>query len=435
MSATPASIAPGPAEHYNLGASEESFELLRAYVGEYGDLFRVYSPERKAYTYLVSNPEVAKRVLLTNADNYTKGVGTGQIAVLLGHGVMTSEGEGWRRQRRMLQPSFQRRVLDRFSELIAAVNDECSERWRELARRDAPLNLSEVASELTLEIMLRTIFGEDLAFIHERSGETPFSMVHPQADRDLKFAYRVRMFGKVVLELINWRRAHMGLDRFDFLSMIMESRDKATGEAMTDKQLVDEVLTLIVAGHETTAATMSWAWYELDRHPDWQETLSRTASLLPTDRPLRMDETEAWEPGQQVVQEALRMYPPVWTMSRRAIGEDVLAGLPIAPGSDLFISPYFVHRHPEYWDNAEAFEPTRFNAEANATRHRFAFIPFGGGHRRCIGEALAMHELASHFATMTRRFRLTRLDQEPLQIEARINYRIRSDLLMRVEIR
>jgi cytochrome P450 len=435
MSATPARIAPGPAEHYNLGASEESFELLRRYVGEYGDLFRVYSPERNSYTYLVSNPEVAKRVLLTNADNYTKGVGTGQIAVLLGHGVMTSEGEGWRRQRRMLQPSFQRRVLDRFSELIAAVNDEYSERWRELARSGAPLNLSEVASELTLEIMLRTIFGEDLAFIHERSGETPFSMVHPQADRDLKFAYRVRMFGKVVLELIHWRRAQAALERFDFLSMIMESRDKATGEAMTDKQLVDEVLTLIVAGHETTAATMSWTWYELDQHPDWQETLSTTATLLPSDRPLRMDETEAWEPGQQVVQETLRKYPPVWTMSRRAIGEDELDGVPIAAGSDLFISPYFVHRNPDYWENGEAFEPTRFNVEANAARHRFAYIPFGGGHRRCIGEALAMHELASHFATMTRRFRLTRIDQEPLQIEARINYRIRSDLLMQVELR
>jgi enediyne biosynthesis protein E7 len=435
MSATALKVAPGPEEHFNLGASEESFELLRRYVAQYGDFFRVYSPERKAYTYLVSNPEVAKRVLLSNADNYTKGVGTGQIAVLLGHGVMTSEGEGWRRQRRMLQPSFQRRVLDRFSDLIATVNDEYSERWSDLAKRGSPLNLSEVASELTLEIMLRTIFGQDLAFIHERSGETPFSMVHPQADRDLKFAYRVRMFGKVVLELIAWRRAHAQEDRFDFLSMIMEARDKASGEGMTDKQLVDEVLTLIVAGHETSAATMSWAWYELDQHPDWQETLSTTASRLPSDRPLRMDETEAWEPGQQVVLEALRKYPPVWTMSRRAIGEDVLDGVPIAAGSDLFISPYFVHRHPEHWERVEEFDPTRFNAETNAARHRFAYIPFGGGHRRCIGEALAMHELTSHFATMSRRFRLSRLDDEPLQIEARINYRIRSDLLMQVERR
>jgi cytochrome P450 len=435
MSATPESVAPGPEEHFNLGASEESFELLRRYFAEYGDLFRVYSPERKSYTYLISNPEVAKRILLTNSDNYTKGVGTGQIAVLLGHGVMTSEGEGWRRQRRMLQPSFQRRVLDRFSDLIATVNDEYSERWSDLARRGVPLNLGEVASELTLEIMLRTIFGLDLAFIHERSGETPFSMVHPQADRDLKFAYRVRMFGKVVLELIAWRRAHPAEDRFDFLNMIMEARDKTSGEGMTDKQLVDEVLTLIVAGHETSAATMSWTWFELDRHPDWQERLSATAGALPSDRALRMDETEAWEPGQQVVQEVLRLYPPVWTMSRRAIGEDILDGLPIAAGSDLFVSPYFTHRHPAHWDHAEEFDPARFNAAANAARHRFAYLPFGGGHRRCIGEALAMHELASHFATMTRRFRLSRVDDEPLQIEARINYRIRSDLLMQVEIR
>jgi cytochrome P450 len=204
---------------------------------------------------------------------------------------------------------------------------------------------------------------------------------------------------------------------------------------MTDKQLVDEVLTLIVAGHETSAATMSWAWYELDRHPDWQERLSTTASALPEGRALRMDETEAWEPGQQLVQETLRMYPPVWTMSRRAIGEDVLDGLSVAAGSDLFVSPYFTHRHPAHWEHAEEFDPARFNATANAARHRFSYLPFGGGGRRCIGEALAMHELASHFATMTRRFRLSRMDDEPLQIEARINYRIRSDLLMQVEIR
>ncbi len=423
---------PGPREPYDLGGSEESLERLRGYTREYGDFFRVYSPQRASYTYVVNNPDAIKRVFLTNHRNYTKGVGTDQITILLGRGIMTSEGDYWHRQRRMLQPAFHRRVIDRFGPAISEATANCVERWRILALRGEPVNITEAASEVTLEINLRAIFGTDLALIRDRFGDNPFSVVHTESNRDLKFAYRIRSLAGVVRELIARRRAHPQEEHFDFFGMALAARDKETGETMNEKQLIDEVLTLVVAGHETTATALTWAWYLLGRHPEVQEELSASAQQLPADRVLGIDEMEAWSCGQQVIKEALRLCPPGWIISRRAVGPDVLLGAPIAPGTDVFISPYFVHRHPAHWSDPERFDPHRFNEAANAARNRFAYIPFGVGPRHCIGEGLAMYEIATHMAALTRRFRLAPLTDEPPHIEARINYRLRSDLLMRV---
>lgn len=426
---------PGPDEPYDLGGSEESLERLRRCAAEYGDFYRVYSPHRGSYTYVVNNPEAIKRVLLTNHRNYTKGVGTDQISLLLGHGIMTSDGAYWHRQRRMLQPAFHRRVIAKFGPAINAVTEKYAARWAELARRGEPVNITEAASEITLDINLTAIFGTDLALIYERFGANPFSIVHTESNRDLKFAYRIRSLGGLVRELIARRRAHPQEHHFDFFGMALAARDKETGETMSDKELVDEVLTLVVAGHETTASTLTWVWYMLGRHPQIQESLSVAARSLPADRVLGIDEMEAWTAGQQVIKETLRLCPPGWIMSRRAIAPDVLHGAPIGPGTDVFISPFFVHRHPEHWPEPEQFDPGRFTESANAARNRFAYIPFGVGPRHCIGEGLAMYEIAVHLAKLAARFRLTALDPAPPLIEARINYRLRSDLMMRVQAR
>lgn len=427
--------APGPTEHFDLGASEETLERLRGYVAQYGDFFRVYSPLRKSYTYVVTNPDAIKRVLLSNHRNYTKGVGTDQITILLGRGIMTSEGAFWHRQRRMLQPAFHRRILDRFGPAITAVNAEYAERWAELAKRGEPVNITEATSELTLDINLMAIFGSDLALIRERFGSNPFAVVHTESDRDLKFAYRIRSLAGVIRELIARRRAHPEEKHFDFFGMALNARDKETGEVMNDKQLVDEVLTLVVAGHETTASSLTWAWYLLSQQPDYQEKLGESAAMLPADKALGIDEAEAWTVGQRIIKEALRLCPPAWMMTRRSLEPDVLNGTPIAGGTDVFISPYFVHRHPQYWPDPERFEPERFTDEASAQRHRFSYIPFGVGPRHCIGEALAMYEIAAHLSTMSRRFRLVRVSNDAPRVEARINYRLRSDLWMKLEPR
>ncbi|MBS0613100.1 MAG: cytochrome P450 [Proteobacteria bacterium] len=426
---------PGPQEHFDLGGSEESLERLKQYTRDYGDFFRVYSPHRASYTYVVNQPDAIKRVLLTNHRNYVKGVGTDQISILLGRGIMTSSGEYWHRQRRMLQPAFHHRIVGQFGEMLHSVTEAYARRWAEQARTGEPVNITQAASELTLDINLRTIFGTDLPLIHERFGANPFAIVHTESNRDLKFAYRLRSLAGIVRELIARRRANPQEQHFDFFGMALAAQDKETGEVMNEKQLIDEVLTLVVAGHETTASALTWTWYQLGRHPHIQEALAASARALPDGRALSFDELEAWTLGQQVMKETLRLCPPGWVMSRRALQADVLNGFPIAADTDVFISPYFVHRHPEHWTDPETFDPGRFNEAADAARNRFAYIPFGVGPRHCIGEGLAKYEMTTHLAHMARRFRMTPVNTEPPHIEARINYRLRSDLMMTLEAR
>src|SRR5260370_473295 len=251
-------IPPGPAEGFDIGGSEESLARLQDYFGRFGDIYRVFAPGRGVFNYVINHPDDIKRVLLTNHRNYTKGEGMDRVKILLGNGIMTSEGALWRRQRRMMQPSFHRRVIDQFSALISEVNEKFAQRWEAQSARGEPVNVSNDTSELTLEIVLRSIFGNDLARLEHQLGANPFEVVAKQSNRDLKFAFQFRSLGKLVGELIHQRR-DAPEEHFDFLSMFMMTRDRETDEPMSDKELIDEVLTLIVAGHETTAAGLTWA--------------------------------------------------------------------------------------------------------------------------------------------------------------------------------
>jgi enediyne biosynthesis protein E7 len=427
-------LPPGPTEGFDLGGSDESLARLRRYFKEYGDLYRVFAPGRGVYNYVINHPDDIKRVLLSNHRNYTKGEGMDRVKILLGNGIMTSEGDFWRRQRRMMQPSFHRRVVDQFSLLIREVNDKFAVRWADKAARGEAINMSDDASELTLEIVLCSIFGSDLARLEAQFGANPFEVVAKEQNRDLKFAFRFRSLTKLVAELIN-RRRQTSEEHFDFLSMLMATRDRESGAAMSDKELIDEVLTLIVAGHETTAAALTWTWYLVSQHPETAERLQAEADRTAAGQTLGLDAAEALQFTHQVLQESLRLYPPGWLITRRTLEADELGGFPIAPRTDVFISPYMLHRHPAYWSEPEEFRPERFAGADAEERHRFSYIPFAVGPRHCIGENIAMFEMLVHVHAMSRRFRLTRASNEPIELEAQINLRPRSNLMMMVEAR
>jgi cytochrome P450 len=427
-------LPPGPTEGFDLGGSDESLARLRRYFKEYGDLYRVFAPGRGVYNYVINHPDDIKRVLLSNHRNYTKGEGMDRVKILLGNGIMTSEGDFWRRQRRMMQPSFHRRVIDQFSLLIRDVNDKFAARWADKAARGEAINMSDDASELTLEIVLCSIFGSDLARLEAQFGANPFEVVAKEQNRDLKFAFRFRSLTKLVAELIN-RRRQTAEEHFDFLSMLMATRDRESGAAMSDKELIDEVLTLIVAGHETTAAALTWTWYLVSQHPETAERLQAEADRTAAGQTLGLDAAEALQFTHQVLQESLRLYPPGWLITRRTLEADELGGFPIAPRTDVFISPYMLHRHPAYWSDPEEFRPERFAGADAEERHRFSYIPFAVGPRHCIGENIAMFEMLVHVHAMSRRFRLTRASNEPIELEAQINLRPRSNLMMMVEAR
>jgi len=434
--ADPAKSAPPEAElRFDVGSTDDSLERMIELFARLGDVYRVYVPIRRSYTYVIHHPDDVKRVLVSNHRNYTKGTGIDRIKLLLGKGIMTSEGERWKRQRSLMQPSFHRRVVTEFSRVIAEVNDRFIARWDAAAASGAPINLTEDTSELTLEIVLRSILGRDHDRLSQQLGANPFEVVAKDAARNLEFVYKFRSLGKVLLELIARRRAAPEEEHFDYLGMLMGARDKESGAPMSDGELIDEVMTLIVAGHETTASGLNWTWYLLSQHPEVEARLRAELDAAPQLPAPSLAQMEALPYTQQVVNEALRLYPPGWVLSRRTIEEDVLGGYPIPPRTNVLVPLYLVHRHPRFWRDPDAFWPERFAPEHEAERPRFAYMPFAAGPRHCIGETLALLEMLVHLYKVARRFRLTYVPDKPIELEAQINLRTRHPLHMRLERR
>jgi enediyne biosynthesis protein E7 len=425
------SLPPGPSEGFDLGATDESLALMRQCFPRYGDTYRVFSPARGSFDYVINNPQDIKRVMLSNHRNYTKGGGMDRVKILLGNGIMTSEGDFWRRQRRMMQPAFHRRVIAQFATLIGEVNEHYAARWEAAAARGEPINITDETSELTLEIVLRSIFGDDLARLAQAHGGNPFAVVHKEPSRDLKFAFRFRSLGKLVLQVMQWRRQER-TEHFDFLAMLMDARDRETDKAMDDRELIDEVLTLVVAGHETTAAALTWSWYLLSQNPEAQAQLQAEADRAPHSKAPSLEVAESQLYTHQVAQESLRLYPPGWLLVRRTLEPDTLGGYEIPARSEVFLCPFILHRHPEYWPAPEKFDPARFAGVDTEERHRFAYVPFAVGPRHCIGEGLAMYEMLVHLQRMAQQFTFARAESSPIELEAQVNLRPRSNLMMRV---
>jgi len=395
----------------------------------HGDTYRVYVPARRSYTYVIHHPDDVKRVLVSNHRNYTKGVGLDRVKILLGKGIMTSEGELWKRQRYMMQPLFHRRVVTEFAQVIARVNDRCIARWEGLARGGELVNLTDEMSELTLEIVLRSIFGRDLDRL-----SAPFEVVTREQSRDLQFAYKFRSLTKLVAQLIAERRASAE-EHFDYVAMLMNARDKDSGAPMGERELIDEIMTLVVAGHETTASGLNWTWYLISQHPQVEARLHAELDAAADVPAPTLSEMEELRYTRQVIDEALRLYPPGWVLSRRTIEADVLGGYPVAAGTNVLLPLYLLHRHPRFWQDPEAFDPERFASEHESQRPRFAYMPFAAGPRHCIGETFALYEMQMHLYKVARRYRLRYVPDKPLELEAQINLRTRHPLHMRLEAR
>ncbi len=419
---------------FDVGSTDDSLDRMIELFARHGDTYRVYVPARKSYTYVIHHPDDVKRVLVSNHRNYTKGVGLDRVRILLGKGIMTSEGELWKRQRYMMQPMFHRRVITEFASVIDSANDRFIARWEAQAARGEFVNLTDEMSELTLDIVLRSVFGSDLDRMAQQIGGNPFEVVTKEQARNLQFAYKFRSLTKLVAELVR-RRREAGDDHFDYVGMLMNARDKETGNAMSERELVDEVMTLIVAGHETTASALNWTWYLLSQHPQIEARLHAEIDAAPAAASPSLAQMEALGFTQQVVNEALRLYPPGWLLSRRNIEPDVLSGFEIAAGTNVLLPLYLLHRHPRYWKDPDVFWPERFAPEHEADRPRFAYMPFAAGPRHCIGETFALYEMLMHLYKVARHYRLVHVPDMPIELEAQINLRTRYPLHMRLERR
>ena len=418
-------------DQFDVGSTEDSLERLSAAVAAHGDLFRIHAPGRGSDTWFVNNPADIKRILVTNHRNYTKGVGLDRVKILLGNGIMTSEGDLWRSQRRMIQPFFHRRVVEKFATLIDDSVAERLEHWAQAAHTGQPIDITEEMSQLTLDIVLRSIFGSDLEWLAGRMGSNPFAIVSDHSARDLQFAYKFRSLCRLVGELVEKRRAGRE-EHFDFLGMLMHATDRDSGAPMAPRLLVDEAMTLVVAGHETTASALNWTWYLLATHPACYERLIAEVDAMPSQTTLTFQDSEALRYTQAVLRESMRLYPPGWILSRRTIAEDTLSGFNIPANTDVMLSPYLIQRHPRFWPDPDVFRPERFLDTASDPSDQWIYIPFAAGPRHCVGENLAMYEMTVHSARVARRWRFEYLDDGPLDIEAAINLRTRRGLRMRL---
>jgi enediyne biosynthesis protein E7 len=436
MSATmdAAALPPLADAQIDIGGDDDAIHRMTELFARHGDIYRFYSPARRAEMWVINHPDDVKRVLVSNHKNYTKGSGLDRVKILLGHGIMTSEGDLWKRQRYMMQPMFHRRLITQFAELIDACNNRFIAKWEAQAARGELVNVTDDMSELTLEIVLLSIFGTDLQRLADEMGGNPFDIVTKEPARDLKFAYKFRQLTKLVAALIKRRRAEQ-TEHFDFLGMLMDARDKESGSPMSERELIDEVMTLIVAGHETTASGLNWTWYLLSQNPEAEKRLHAEIDATSEKTAPSLADMEALTYTKNVCDEALRMYPPGWLLSRRTIAADTLCGYSVPPGTDVLLCLYLLHRHPRYWKEPEAFRPERFDAEHEAERPRFAYMPFAAGPRHCIGETLALYEMYMHLYKVARRYRLTYVPDRPLELEAHINLRTRHPLMMKLERR
>jgi cytochrome P450 len=418
---------PAAEEPLDISFSGDLLDKLSRHFAEFGDAFRVYSPATRRDIYVFSHPDHIKHVLITHPDNYTKGIGIDRVGLLLGDGIMVSEGALWRRQRKMIQPAFHPRVIAGLAGRMVEANLQLREKWLAAARRGESVNLTQDTSEVTLQIVLRAVIGDDLDRMTAAHGGNPFSLLTDDAERSLAFAHKFRSLSKLMGACIA-RRRRLNVPGADLLSMLTDARERESGPSMPDHQLIDEVMTLIVAGHETTASALNLMWYLLSQHPGTAGRLQQEVDALPRDADSA--EFERLPYTRQVIQETLRLYPPGWLLTRRAVGADTVGGYPLPAGADVFISPYLIHRHPQFWHQPERFDPERFTPAVHAQRHRFVYLPFALGPRACIGEHFAMAEMLIHTAVLARGIHLKYVSQQPIALESRVNLRTRRTLLM-----
>jgi cytochrome P450 len=397
---------------------------------------------------LLFHPDLIQEALVPKARHYDKKThGYTQLSLISGQGLITSDGELWRRQRRMAAPHFRPAALTGYLETMTRVAVETADEWAARPDPREPVDLFREVSRVTLRIAGLTLFSTDLTREAHEVGlglTDVFDLIARRVYQPLspplwlplpshrRFrAGRDKLRG-LVARLIEERRAAGGEGPADLLSALMGSRDEDTGEAMSDELLVDEAVTMLGAGYESTATAVSWSCSLLARHPELQERARAEAVAALGGRAAGAGDLEALPYTTAVFSEAMRLYPPLWAFSRRAVEPHEVGGYAVAPPDELFLSPWATHRHPEFWPDPERFDPERFLGDAAQGRHRFAWIPFGGGPRACIGKDFAMAEGVILLATWLGRYRLEECEGSHAEIEPSITLRPRGGLPLRL---
>jgi cytochrome P450 len=408
----------------------DQLNFLRELRRTYGDYVRI--PTVPGYDiYLLADPAAVEHVLVKNYKNYRKAEFIIEpVRLLLGNGLFSSEGEFWLRQRRLAQPAFLRGAIVRLAGPMTTAVDSLTRAW-EAAPDGRTVDMASEMMRLVLEIASTTLFGADVAagaqaiaaaerdifaiVAHKMNNPVTAPLWVPTR---LNRAYRAAksLLDNVILSVIESRRRG-GPAANDLLDLLLAARDEESGAGMSDRQLRDEALTLLFAGHDTTASALSWTWYLLARHPQVQEALHDEAAAHLAGRTPTAEDLPHLPLATAVFEEGLRLYPPAPGLARRAVEADEIQGRPVPAKAILMPSQWVIHRHPAYWDEPDEFRPERFLAGRAPERPKFAYFPFGGGPRACIGNTFALVEGALVLAGLAQHFHFRPADDRQAEVD------------------
>jgi cytochrome P450 len=397
--------------------------------------------------HLVTEPALVKHVLLDHQRNYSKQTrGFEKLRLLLGNGLLTSEGDFWLRQRRIAQPAFHKERIASFGALMSKVSEELANAWDAPARAGQTIDVLAQMMAATLRVVSLSLLSKEVEHEAGKVGQAltvalawandqltrPISLpmaVPTAGNRAIRNA--VKALDEVVLTIIRERRAS-GQEGADLLGLLMAARDEESGAAMDDRQLRDEVMTIFLAGHETTANLLAWTFFLLSKNLLEARRLHAELDAALEGRTPGLADLPRLPLTRRILDEALRLYPPAWSFGRSAVEADTLGGYAIPQGSLVILNPYITHRLPAHWENPEGFDPDRFLPERSQDQARFAYFPFGGGPRQCIGNSFAIMEGVILLATLAQRFRLELLPGEEVEPEPSITLRPKGGLPMKL---
>ncbi len=410
---------------------------LQEFVSEVGPAVK-YRFFARLWGYLFVHPDHCQHILQDNYKNFTKLPHPTFLLLypLIGKGLLSNDGESWLSQRRLAQPAFHRRRIQGMGETMTAAAERRFSRWEAFVRSGDVIAFDREIMELTLDIAGRTLFSVDLTNEAREVGDTfgrlnqlfvklvvspaslytmriPFWPTTRRVKRD------VGALDRLIYGMIDGRR-ESGTPGNDLMGMLLSARDADTGEGMDGKQLRDEVITLLIAGHETTALLLTWFFYCLAKYPDVEAQVHDEVDRILNGRLPTVEDIPNLVYTRQVVDETMRLYPPAYALSRFCNRDDAVGGYDLPEKSVITLSPFITHRHPEFWPNPLAFDPERFSPQAAKDRHRFAYIPFGAGPRQCIGEGFALTESVLVAAAIAQRFRLRSPDDHAAELDPQI---------------
>jgi cytochrome P450 len=414
--ATRKKFPPGPNDglkRWSLGPlNDNPLKYFTRLARDYGDVagIRVLN----FGTIFINHPDTIEEVLVTNARKYTKGRVLRANRHVFGEGLLTSEGEFWLRQRRLAQPAFHRARIASYAATMVEYTQRMLESWQEGEERDAHQEMMR----LTLQIVGKTLFDADVESDAQDVGKSLEMLLEIGANfrrtifvphwiptpTNLRMKREVEQIERILYRIIGERRAS-GRDAGDLLSMLLAAQDE-DGSRMTDKQLRDETITLFLAGHETTASTLSWAWWLLAQNPAVEAKLHAELDAVLGGRAPSLDDLTNLSYTGHIITEVLRLYPAAWGLARLVVEPHEVAGYPVTKGMGVAMAQWVVHRDPRWYDEPEKFQPDRWQGDLMKRLPRFAYFPFGGGPRQCIGNTFALMEAALVLATIAQKFRL-----------------------------